>query len=112
MANIRWFAWSQNNSGGFYMEPGKNVLIEAHSKLEAIAIFDAEYYDDFYNCECCGDRWSHEPDYLGIPGFGLYTALAQVLNNTVLMPEYKVPVIFIRYYDGTTSSLSWSKGNG
>lgn len=111
MASTRWFIWRQNNSGGCYKPPGKNVFIEAHSKLEAIAIFDKYYYDDSSDCDCCGPRWDHEPDEETKKGYGLVTSL-EIVDGWMLYPDYDNPVIFIRYYDGSTSSLSWSKSNG
>lgn len=110
LANTLWFGWRQNNSGGYDIKPGKYVFIEAYSKLEAIAIFDAEYYDDSEDCDCCGPRWDHEPDYENPKGCGLHTAL-EFVSTWALYQNYDTPVIFIRWYNGMTEALSWSKGD-
>ena len=68
---MAWFEWSQNNSGGSFINDGKvthRVWIEAHTLREAEAkAFDLGiYYNgcaDGRDCSCCGDRWYSPEQY-------------------------------------------------
>lgn len=59
---MAFYTYSQNNSGGFFCDPAKYVIIEANSADEAdqIAEDNGLYFDgcmDGRDCSCCGDRW-------------------------------------------------------
>lgn len=61
---MRWYHYSQNNSGGSFVQNdsvGEDVFIEAKSAKHAN--FEAEqkglYFDGDGDCPCCGNRW-HE----------------------------------------------------
>ena len=62
----KFYHYSQNNSGGIFIfnnEVSTNVIIEAHSALEANSIAEEHgiYFDGCdrgIDCDCCGDRWS------------------------------------------------------
>lgn len=60
MTSLKWFAFSQNNSGGFF-EDDENVceivLIQAENAALAVAKADT-FMDNSNSCPCCGDRWS------------------------------------------------------
>jgi len=52
-----WFFFDQNNSGGYFTPPARNVLIAADSMEEARERLEAQDgYTSAY-CECCGGRW-------------------------------------------------------
>lgn len=60
VSKLRWWGFSQNNSGGYFITNdvvAEEVFIQAASAKEARAraqdLFEA--YSDF--CECCGERW-------------------------------------------------------
>ena len=61
---MRWFAYPQNNSGNTWLPPAKIVLIEAPSADAADEVMKARFgidvwnWEDDYECECCGERWS------------------------------------------------------
>ena len=54
------YSFHQNNSGGYFIEPAKNILVK-NARDEAHATELAEdagmYLDDGSDCSCCGDRW-------------------------------------------------------
>jgi len=57
------YSFNQNNSGGYYTEPAKNIIVqdardEKHATeiaLKAGMYFDGVAYGT--DCDCCGDRW-------------------------------------------------------
>ena len=58
-----FYRFYQNNSGGYFTKPAKNIVVEADSQEEAEAKFlsiNGAYYDPNFNtdCPCCGSRWS------------------------------------------------------
>jgi hypothetical protein len=58
-----WFEYWQNNSGGFYRDPARTLVIQAPDEETAdrIAIDHGVYFNgvaDGIDCDCCGDRWS------------------------------------------------------
>lgn len=62
-----FYEFNQNNSGGFFLEPAKDVFVEADSPAEANEIFESIegcYFDPEFNrdCECCGHRWYPKQD--------------------------------------------------
>lgn len=55
-----WFAFHQNNSGGYYEEDEdvcELVYIQAHTAEEAIEKAK-RFCNNDNSCGCCGDRWS------------------------------------------------------
>ena len=57
-----FFEFRQNNSGGIFIQPAINVIIEADSAEDANtrAVDFGLYFDgcsDGRDCSCCGDRW-------------------------------------------------------
>lgn len=59
---MAFYRFRQNNSGGYFRLPAKNVYVEATSESEARALFqqiDGCYFDPDYrrDCRCCGTRW-------------------------------------------------------
>tara|TARA_R110000824_G_scaffold13973_2_gene60077 strand:+ start:381 stop:707 length:327 start_codon:yes stop_codon:yes gene_type:complete len=61
------YSFRQNNSGGYYNQPAKFVLVkDAHDSEHAteIALAAGVYFNGVANgsdCSCCGDRW-HDGD--------------------------------------------------
>ena len=59
---MKFFGYSQNNSGGSYMGP-LYVLVQARDADHAdslATLFTDVYFDgcqDGTDCSCCGDRW-------------------------------------------------------
>ena len=57
----KFYTFTQNNSGGFYLYHYETVIVEADNLEEAESI--AERESDVYcgmgphDCECCGPRW-------------------------------------------------------
>jgi len=52
-----WFFFDQNNSGGYFTGPARNVLIAADTMEAARERLEAqEGYTSSY-CSCCGARW-------------------------------------------------------
>lgn len=58
---MKFFGFSQNNSGGYFSEPAENVFIQAENAAMAKDIFNAQGFDQSF-CHCCGERWS--PEYV------------------------------------------------
>lgn len=58
-----WFHFNQNNSGGYYTGPARNVLIAAEDMDAARARLEAQEGYSSESCSCCGSRWyGHEMD--------------------------------------------------
>jgi hypothetical protein len=61
--DLKWWHYSQNNSGGNWYGP-KHVVVQAVNGSMADATaenFAGVYFDGVatgQDCECCGDRWS------------------------------------------------------
>ncbi len=58
---MSWYAFRQNNSGGYYTDPAIYVVIEADN--DACARIKAPLFGVDANapfCPCCGERWSLE----------------------------------------------------
>jgi hypothetical protein len=59
---MRWFQYTQNNSGGAFIGP-VFVLVQAANTHEAddrATSYGPVYFGGVYDgidCECCGDRW-------------------------------------------------------
>ncbi len=104
-----FYTYSENNSGGYFTEGPNIIIIEADSFKEADSIAEAHtkiYFDDRYDCECCGSRWSNayswnesndprvsdDPPQDFLDGNGNYSAYHDE--------------ILIRYKDGTEEVLT------
>lgn len=89
-----YFTFRQNNSGGSFIKPAHNVVIEADSaddanhRAEAIGLY-FDGCDDGMDCECCGDRWyaqcgndsgSPEPMVYGRPAHEKHTSRSSWSN--------------------------------
>lgn len=62
MIETKFYTFHQNNSGGVFEGPARNVIVEATSPEEAnrIAQNHDVYFDGCdkgWDCSCCGDRW-------------------------------------------------------
>lgn len=58
--DLKWFRFSQNNSGGYFVENEnvcEEVFVQARNAAEAIAKAET-FCDNSDSCRCCGDRWS------------------------------------------------------
>ena len=59
----RVYSFHQNNSGGFYALPAKNIIVKDARDSEhatEIAMAAGMYFNGVsrgIDCECCGDRW-------------------------------------------------------
>lgn len=61
---MKWWTFSQNNSGGYFIENDvvdQYVLVQAPSFKVANLIFNdlVSGYTEY--CECCGERWDYSP---------------------------------------------------
>lgn len=81
---MKWFYFSQNNSGGNFVENDvvcEMVFIQARSAREAVNMADNlfEPYSDY--CPCCGPRWS--TDYIeDADGHDVPTVYEKPLSET------------------------------
>lgn len=95
----KFFAFSQNNSGGYYIqneEVNEFVIIEARNESEAISKLYEITEDYLEYCECCGPRWDSS-----IWGDGGYE------KPTIKKVGYfnSEETAIVHYYDGTTEEL-------
>ena len=57
------YSFRQNNSGGYYTEPAKHIIVKNARDSEhatEIALASGMYLDGVAagsDCSCCGDRW-------------------------------------------------------
>jgi|3_EtaG_2_1085321.scaffolds.fasta_scaffold285966_1 hypothetical protein len=59
---MKFFTFSQNNSGGVFAGPAQYVIVQADDADDANAIAqdNGVYFDGCstgWDCDCCGDRW-------------------------------------------------------
>lgn len=101
----KFWSFSQNNSGGYFVEDKQNgvneeIIIEAKNAKDAWKRLEeiGSKVDGFFNyCGCCGERWSNwlddndgtsEPTHFGTP-------LDKVKKGMFRGG------CFVHYYDGT-----------
>lgn len=113
---LRYFHFSQNNSGGsFYIndEVAYHVIIQAHSAENAneIALDIGIYFDGCSSgrdCDCCGDRWSSQwYDEIGDETPLIYGDDPVTFNDMFTKPGE--PVCYVYHYDGTKTTYSVPK---
>lgn len=69
---MKWFTFSQNNSGGYFDEDDnvcEIVSIQAETAKDAVR-FAKRIMDNSNSCDCCGSRWSfymREDDGYDVP---------------------------------------------
>ncbi len=91
---LKWFMFSQNNSGGSFVENDvvcEYVGIQARNAAEAIRMAQHlfEPYSDY--CPCCGERWSYyvdDDDGFDVPsiyGESIYEAKKQWYREKVIL---------------------------
>jgi hypothetical protein len=101
-----FYLYRQNNSGGYFEDPAKYVLIEADDGDHAD--FIAERYVGLYfngqgDCRCCGNRWRNFSD-----GFDDATETPMIYDESIedfcknkkwysSTTDIKVPYILVRY---------------
>jgi hypothetical protein len=107
--DTKFYTFSQNNSGGFFVEDvkrgvGEYVIIEAVDAKDALARLDeiGSRVAGFNNyCECCGERWSRwmddsdgteQPEIYGQP-------VEEVESSSYRKNAY------VHYFDGTFKLL-------
>jgi len=95
--NMKWFTFSQNNSGGYFHGP-RHVVVQAVNAAMANAAaesFAGVYFDGCswrgLDCQCCGDRWSRTWD-------GEYED-KPMLYGVDVVPNKNVMLV---YFDGRT----------
>ena len=59
---MKFFTFSQNNSGGVFADPAQYVIVQADDAFHAnvIAVTIGLYFHGVSkgrDCDCCGDRW-------------------------------------------------------
>lgn len=63
----KYYVFSQNNTGGVFKSPAKNVIVQALSTelANSIAKNNGVYFDENYeiDCDCCGTRWDKANEY-------------------------------------------------
>lgn len=95
--NMKWFTFSQNNSGGEYSDGPRHVVVQAVNAAMANAAaesFAGVYFDGCsrgLDCQCCGDRWSRTWD-------GEYED-KPMLYGVDVVPNKTVMLV---YFDGRT----------
>ena len=55
------YSFRQNNSGGYYIEPAKHIIVKDAKDSEhatEIALASGMYRNSGEDCSCCGDRWN------------------------------------------------------
>ena len=76
---MSYYIFEQNNSGGVFVEPAVQVVVEATCEYEAVkvAISNGIYFDPELkiDCECCGPRWNdpYPSDEVPEPDRSLYS---------------------------------------
>jgi len=101
MKKLKWYHYSQNNSGGVFIENdyvAGDVLVQAYSEKEAWERMEP-HFDNSGSCPCCGDRWSDWPSEYDEPMIydePIATAKARTFTDTAIL----------HYYDGTIETVT------
>lgn len=71
MSDLKWYEYSQNNSGGFFKKPAIRVYVQAQAAnvADAVAQHHGVYFDEdcTRDCRCCGSRWSEASEHGATP---------------------------------------------
>lgn len=65
--NLKYYVFHQNNTGGVFIAPAKNIIVKAENielankKAEEYGVYFDEAYE--IDCECCGTRWNSATEY-------------------------------------------------
>lgn len=102
---MRWWHYSQNNSGGYFSGPAHHIVVEANAPAEADkraeeagAYFDG--CDTGNDCWCCGDRWRRTYDDSGDPEPMIYGEPAME-HRDYWVDSIGCPSVLIVHADGT-----------
>ena len=108
--DTKFYHYSQNNSGGFFLkEFAHHVIIEAgnadaaNARAEEIGLYFGGVSSGI-DCECCGDRWSRASDRDGEPFPHVYGGKIENGKTPQYVDNYE-----IRFLDGTISKNSAPK---
>jgi hypothetical protein len=115
---MAFFEYSQNNSGGSFVEDarggiGEYVIIEADSASEANSIAEGIgiYFYSIYDCPCCGARWSAAwDDEVGddVPShYGVPLEDGNVFRTR--WPSWTTPAGYIHFKDGRVEEITYAK---
>lgn len=105
--DLKWFHFSQNNSGGYFKRDenlAEDVWIQARNakdaEQKAEALFSESNYD---SCPCCGDRWSiYVTDEDGTDEPMRYNTPARELNKAIFQTEGR-----LHHFDGRVETLNY-----
>lgn len=109
----KFYTFSQNNSGGYFIEDDINgiceeVIVEAKNANEAWDRLQkiGDKVSGFYNyCECCGERWSSYMDESdGKPVPCIYDTPVEKVTNGAFRNR-----CFVHYYDDTIKEFVFKK---
>lgn len=94
---LKWFEFSQNNSGGGFNEDENQAPTVFIQAVDADQAWDkAENLFDFGYCECCGERWDYPyGDGTDVPMMG-YPPVPLDQVEASWYRDYAI----LHYYDG------------
>ena len=106
LATLKWYHYGQNNSGGYYVEPAKNVWVQGSSVAAIEASFESLGCSTEF-CSCCGERWygpwddtdlTETPEYYGQP-------LQDMAEPPLNFGDVDTPFGLLVFADGTEKVL-------
>ena len=101
--NTKFYTFSQNNSGGYFVENDKYgvceyVIVEAQNADEANSIFEniGDEVPGFHKyCSCCGERWHDVDEHDGKNTPSIYSESVFKQTKSAFRTR-----CFIHYYGG------------
>ena len=108
---LKWFHYSQNNSGGYFIENddvGRDVFIQdiSFTGAKEKSRYILSSYREF--CECCGERWDEEW------GDDLHGSIEPTIYGMPLKEEYDAflgEYAVLYHYDGRKTYVPKHCGN-
>ena len=104
---LLWFTFSQNNSGGRFVEDEnvcETVCIQAVSAADAVAKAET-FMDNSDSCPCCGERWSFWVD--DSDGCAVPSVYGEPIETTA--PSYFREKARLHYIDGMVETVEFGK---
>lgn len=109
-----FYTYNQNNSGGSFIEDADRgiahyVIVEADSPEQADITAEniGLYFDDSYDCPCCGSRWDEASSYdeSEVP-----TIYGREIVNGKVVPIEGSPYTDMNWMDGPEGYIHYADG--
>ena len=106
---LKWFHFSQNNSGGYFIrneDVAEDVYVQAVDAKQATAFAEMIFEDYSEFCECCGPRWT--TDYIrDEDGYDVPTKYDEPVDEIVV--DHFNKEARLQHFDGRVESYTYKQ---